>query len=758
MRYIYQNVVQDGRGNFVPSASVTVTLAGGSTKASIYSALTGGTVDADGIITTGADGTFAFYVDEADYSHSQQFRIVWSKSGFTSETWDYIQIFPDGDRTLLTSSTVDQGDNSIVGTLAWHVADASTDPTTIKILPATYLVSTSIIIAATMTLEVKKGAVFTDDASNATLTINGNLEAGLYQIFDWGTGTGKVDCSANTLIPKYYPEWFGATGDGTTVDDTFFDELIACYPVGAKVALNGLADYRINTAGGIDFTKTVHLTGPATFTTGTTVGNAATVTVSGNDSIVEFFSVTGDLHNAAGGAYDGTEDFATNIKWSLKVTGDNVITRGVKTTNSVRGIVYSNLTGGSISDCEVVNTSVGAGDGFTQYGSGIALDTATKVQVYANEVVGHTIGILLRGQSDENDLYSNHISDNDNNGVYVSSGDKNNIYDNYIDDWDDSGIKARGSYNNIHTNRLFALAAGSGTGIVITGSGAATGDYNGWGSRMSDNTVKGDMDSALRIDSNTDYPTEWSIQDNTVEIVQSAKLGYAIQITAIGTENGVITGNNSSGHSIGLVQQADTGKYLDHLTIANNSFSAGTDNGIQLQRVRYSKIIGNNCADSGAAGADSGIYMSECTYNHIAHNDFGDYGAGVLTYAVTEVTSCDYNYYHENNVAGVLSTPYTLTGANDTIEYSQPFGAIGTMTGNEAFAISDGHTFHKDGDGARNFDPTGTFTKGWTVTLINTGGETITFDSGTLNQAVATTERAIFQYNGTAWVKVYLGS
>ena len=95
MRYIYQNVVQDGRGNFVASATVTVSLAGGATKASIYAALTGGTVDADGIITTGTDGTFAFYVDEDDYPHSQQFRIVWSKSGFTSETWDYIQIFPN---------------------------------------------------------------------------------------------------------------------------------------------------------------------------------------------------------------------------------------------------------------------------------------------------------------------------------------------------------------------------------------------------------------------------------------------------------------------------------------------------------------------------------------------------------------------------------------------------------------------------------------------------------------------------------------
>ena len=147
MRYIYQNVVQDGRGNFVASATVTVTLAGGTTKASIYSALTGGTVDADGIITTGTDGTFTFYVDEANYSHSQQFRIVWSKSGFTSETWDYIQIFPDGDRTAITDSTADQGDSSVVGTIAWHIADAAGSAVAINLLYGTYKIATKLTIA-----------------------------------------------------------------------------------------------------------------------------------------------------------------------------------------------------------------------------------------------------------------------------------------------------------------------------------------------------------------------------------------------------------------------------------------------------------------------------------------------------------------------------------------------------------------------------------------------------------------------------------
>ena len=94
MRYIYQNVVQDGRGNFVASASITVYLAGGTTKATVYAAFTGGTADADSVIAADSTGTFIFYVDESDYAHTQQFKVVISKTGYSGETWDYLQIFP----------------------------------------------------------------------------------------------------------------------------------------------------------------------------------------------------------------------------------------------------------------------------------------------------------------------------------------------------------------------------------------------------------------------------------------------------------------------------------------------------------------------------------------------------------------------------------------------------------------------------------------------------------------------------------------
>jgi len=88
-------------------------------------------------------------------------------------------------------------------------------------------------------------------------------------------------------------------------------------------------------------------------------------------------------------------------------------------------------------------------------------------------------------------------------------------------------------------------------------------------------------------------------------------------------------------------------------------------------------------------------------------------------------------------------------------------GAVSTMTGNETFSSFDGRIFIKDpGGGARNFNPTGDFPPMHEVVVINTAdaAEAITFDSGTLAQAIAQNERGIFVYSGAAWIKVYVGS
>ena len=79
-------------------------------------------------------------------------------------------------------------------------------------LGGTWSITSDQTIPANVTLKVIHGGII-NIATNKTLTINGTIEAGLYQIFSL-TGTGAV-----AGLKESYPEWFGAAGDGAT-DDT----------------------------------------------------------------------------------------------------------------------------------------------------------------------------------------------------------------------------------------------------------------------------------------------------------------------------------------------------------------------------------------------------------------------------------------------------------------------------------------------------------------------------------------------------------
>ena len=54
------------------------------------------------------------------------------------------------------------------------------------------------------------------------MTINGAFEAGLYQVFD---GDGNVSFGSSSSV-AVYPQWFGATGDGTHDDTSAFEKAL----------------------------------------------------------------------------------------------------------------------------------------------------------------------------------------------------------------------------------------------------------------------------------------------------------------------------------------------------------------------------------------------------------------------------------------------------------------------------------------------------------------------------------------------------
>jgi hypothetical protein len=75
-------------------------------------------------------------------------------------------------------------------------------------------ITADLVIPANITLRFNQGGSL-NIADTKTVTINGHVEAGLYQIFKW-TGTGKVVLNK---VKEVYPQWWGAKGDGVT-DDT----------------------------------------------------------------------------------------------------------------------------------------------------------------------------------------------------------------------------------------------------------------------------------------------------------------------------------------------------------------------------------------------------------------------------------------------------------------------------------------------------------------------------------------------------------
>jgi parallel beta-helix repeat protein len=171
MRAYYKSVFRDNFGNHIKSGTVSVYLAGTTTAASIYTSLTG-TTAVNSVTSSSTDATFEFWVDRFDYDMEQKFKLVLSKSGYDSVTYDNVIV-----------------DQIVLGTYA---------------IPADKTVTTH--------LTVPKGVIY-QIATGKTLTINGPFEAGLYQVFSC-VGTGVVTFGSG--VNKAYPQWWGAIGDGVT--------------------------------------------------------------------------------------------------------------------------------------------------------------------------------------------------------------------------------------------------------------------------------------------------------------------------------------------------------------------------------------------------------------------------------------------------------------------------------------------------------------------------------------------------------------
>ena len=92
-RFIKQGLARaNDSGAVSVGATITVNLAGTSTAATIYTALSGGSAVAGAQITTDSNGYYRFYVDNQDYAERQLFDLVLDRSGLDPVTYPNVDI------------------------------------------------------------------------------------------------------------------------------------------------------------------------------------------------------------------------------------------------------------------------------------------------------------------------------------------------------------------------------------------------------------------------------------------------------------------------------------------------------------------------------------------------------------------------------------------------------------------------------------------------------------------------------------------
>jgi hypothetical protein len=120
------------------------------------------------------------------------------------ESVDLLQVYGDG-----VSRTT--------GTIAAAIANiGSTAQVELLFATGTWTIDSNLTIPANFTCVFPRGAVLAVSDGD-TLTINGEIRAGLHQIF---SGAGDVFIATDGLA-----QWFGAVGDGSTDDTAAFDAL-----------------------------------------------------------------------------------------------------------------------------------------------------------------------------------------------------------------------------------------------------------------------------------------------------------------------------------------------------------------------------------------------------------------------------------------------------------------------------------------------------------------------------------------------------
>jgi hypothetical protein len=243
---------------------------------------TGGTIEGEPRFTT---DTGLLYIDDGTKN---------VLIGGTNNSYEVNALLTYGSGSVYTDATITSALTAL----------GTSDKATLLLTPGTWTISDDITITSNITLKVPAGALISV-ASGKTLTINGPLEAGLYQIFD---GEGTVTLSGN--VKEVYPEWFGTnTTPGTTDMTSAINAALASITTGVVRLLPTI--YAVSET--LNVPTHVHLNGSVLYVS--TSGGTIIKWIGGNsDDIIQMTSYA-----------DLSDMYIYNSNSSTALTGVNCI-------------------------------------------------------------------------------------------------------------------------------------------------------------------------------------------------------------------------------------------------------------------------------------------------------------------------------------------------------------------------------------------------------------------------------------------------
>ncbi len=273
-----------------------------------------------------------------------------------------------------------------------------------------------------VSIEVKSSARLVMNSGTLTVTINGYINAGIHQIFQYSNNlTGVI-----TLDPKYndsvYPQWFGAIPDGTT--DCQFAISRALGTGIKRLVLSG-GDFKVNTNIIIPNTVEVIRKGGADFlpNTGVTVtglGGQATVF----DKVQADGSLITNLNgaNIASGTVNDDRLSNTITKEGNSFNGANQLVKldanqklPARDGSQLTNLTAENIETGIVDDARLSNNITKQGNVFNGANQLVELDSSQKFPAKDGSQITTINGSNISSGTVNDDRLSNSITKKGNN-------------------------------------------------------------------------------------------------------------------------------------------------------------------------------------------------------------------------------------------------------------------------------------------------------------------------------------------------------